>query len=104
MGSFILDVKREVGGAVSYTLPLVSFDEVRCMRALAFAATCAAVMAHSLSGQTSSASIIPRPEQQTPGTGEFTLTARTIIYADRADSAVAARFARSIAPATGFEV
>ena len=33
--------------------------------------------------------------------GTFTLTSRTSIWADRADSAVAERFARSLAPATG---
>ena len=52
--------------------------------------------------QSSAISIIPRPDSLQAGRGDFTLTARTIIVADRADSAVAQRFARSIADATGF--
>jgi hexosaminidase len=56
----------------------------------------------ALNAQTRDISIIPRPVSSTLGTGSFTLTARTQIVADRADSAVAERFARAIAPATGF--
>src|SRR6185437_7418544 len=47
-------------------------------------------------------SVIPRPVSLTRSTGTFRLTARTSIWTDRADSAVAERFARSLAPATGF--
>lgn len=47
-------------------------------------------------------SIVPKPVQVTRGTGQFTLSARTTIVASRPDSAVAERFARSLAPATGF--
>jgi hexosaminidase len=46
--------------------------------------------------------IVPRPASLVRGQGSFTLTASAAIFADRADSAVATRFARSIAPATGF--
>jgi hexosaminidase len=46
--------------------------------------------------------VIPRPVSVTSATGQFTLTARTVIFADRGDSAVAQRFAFSLAPATGF--
>src|SRR4051812_16985577 len=52
--------------------------------------------------QSSAISIIPRPVSLQPGRSEFTLTARTIILADRADSSVAQRFARSLAEPTGF--
>jgi len=52
--------------------------------------------------QSSAGSIIPRPDSVRSGRGEFTLTARTVLVTDRADSAVAQRFARSLADATGF--
>lgn len=48
--------------------------------------------------------VIPRPVSVSPGRGSFTLGSRTTIFANRADSAVAARFARSIAPATGLTI
>ena len=48
-------------------------------------------------------SVIPRPESVVVRNGSFALTRRTVIATDRADSAIAVRFARSIAPATGFE-
>jgi hexosaminidase len=47
-------------------------------------------------------SVIPRPVSLARRAGTFILTARTSIWTDRADSAVAERFARSLAPATGF--
>jgi hexosaminidase len=46
--------------------------------------------------------IIPRPISVKSAKGVFTLTAPTVIVTDRADSAVAQRFAFSLAPATGF--
>lgn len=46
--------------------------------------------------------IIPRPAHLVAGKGEFTLTRRTVIVADRADSAVAQRFARALAAPTGY--
>ncbi len=49
-------------------------------------------------------SIVPRPVSVTPASGAFTLGPRTTIYTDRADSAVARRFAREIAPAMGFDL
>ena len=48
--------------------------------------------------------IIPRPESVITGNGTFLLTARTTLWVDRADSAVARRFARDVAPATGFDL
>lgn len=48
--------------------------------------------------------IIPRPVSVVTGNGTFLLTARTTLWADRADSAVARRFARDVAPATGFDL
>ena len=47
-------------------------------------------------------SVIPRPVSVKLATGHFTLTDRTVVVADRADSAVAQRFAWSVAPPTGF--
>ena len=52
--------------------------------------------------QTEDVPIIPRPDSVKSAKGHFTLTARTVIVTDRADSAVAQRFAFSLAPATGF--
>jgi hexosaminidase len=46
--------------------------------------------------------IIPRPRVLTPKPGHFTLQPRTPIQADPAFRDVARRFARSLAPATGF--
>src|SRR5216110_3407086 len=48
-------------------------------------------------------SVVPRPESLVVRSGWFQLTPRTVIWSDRADSAVAVRFARAIAPATGFQ-
>jgi len=50
-----------------------------------------------------SISVIPRPESLVVRSGWFKLTSRTVIWTDRADSAVAVRFARALAPATGFQ-
>ena len=47
-------------------------------------------------------SIVPVPESLTAGSGRFTLTAGTVIWADAASADVARRFAAWIAPATGF--
>ena len=49
-------------------------------------------------------SVIPRPQSVVSRHGSFTLTARTSIWTDRADSAVARRFSRSLAEATGFDL
>ncbi|MFI5229002.1 MAG: beta-N-acetylhexosaminidase [Gemmatimonadales bacterium] len=63
----------------------------------------ALAVASSARGQTTTEpSIIPRPASLVRHAGTFTLTARTAIWADHADSAVAERFARGLAPATGF--
>lgn len=48
--------------------------------------------------------IIPRPTVLTPASGHFVLTARTGLRADPAFAAVAHRFARDIANATGFDL
>ena len=56
----------------------------------------------ALSAQTNDIAIIPRPVSLTRGSGAFSLSARTQIFTDRSDSAVAERFARSVAAATGF--
>lgn len=53
---------------------------------------------------TDSVAIIPRPVSVTPKHGTFTLTARTAIWTDRADSAVARSLARDLAPATGYDL
>ena len=51
-----------------------------------------------------SISIIPRPASLTVGRGTFTLSPRTTIWTDRADSAVARGLARDLAPATGYDL
>jgi len=56
----------------------------------------------ALIAQSNDIAIIPRPVSLTRGNGSFSVTPRTRIFADRADSAVAVRFSRSLAPATGF--
>lgn len=66
--------------------------------ALAIAVTPIALTAQS----TPELSIIPQPVSVTRATGSFTLSARTTIFTDRADSAVVARFARTIGASTGF--
>jgi hypothetical protein len=52
------------------------------------------------SGAAANISVIPRPQSVAAGRGTFTFTSRTVIWSDRADSAVARRFSRSLAPAT----
>jgi hexosaminidase len=49
-------------------------------------------------------SVIPRPTSLVAGRGVFTLSPRTTIWSDRADSAVARRFSRSLAPATALDL
>ena len=51
-----------------------------------------------------SALVIPRPVSLAQGTGTFTVRPTTTVWADRADSAIARRFARSLSPAMGFEL
>ena len=58
--------------------------------------------ASTASAQRNDVAIIPRPVSLTRGSGAFSLGARTQIFTDRSDSAVAERFARSVAAATGF--
>jgi hexosaminidase len=48
--------------------------------------------------------VIPRPASMTIGRGWFVLTPRTIIWAHRADSAVARGLARDLARATGYDL
>jgi len=52
--------------------------------------------------QTDDVPVIPRPQSVKSAKGIFTLTAKTVIVTDRADSAVAQHFAFSLAPSTGF--
>ena len=59
----------------------------------------------AVAAQTSdSVAVIPRPQSVTPGRGSFVLTPRTTIWSDRADSAVARRFARGLGAATGLDL
>jgi len=73
-----------------------------------FATVAFAIPLAELGAQTNtlaaSISIIPRPDSLVAGRGSFTLTSRTTIWSDRADSAVARRFARSLAPATALDL
>jgi len=62
-------------------------------------------MRSTVSAQTSDGiAVIPRPQAVALGRGSFTLTARTTIWSDKADSAVARQFARALAPATGYDL
>ena len=49
-------------------------------------------------------SIVPLPESLTVGTGRFTLTASTAVYADAASAPIARRFAAAVAPSTGLNL
>jgi hexosaminidase len=65
----------------------------------------ALLAAPTLAAQTAAAiDIIPRPVSLTPRSGHFTLSARTVIASDAAFRDVARRFARELAPATGFDL
>jgi hexosaminidase len=46
--------------------------------------------------------VIPQPVKMTARAGRFTLTARTVIWADRGSASVARQLARYLEPATGF--
>ena len=48
--------------------------------------------------------IVPQPVKLTPRSGEFTLTARTVIWTDRASESVARQLAAYLEPATGFNL
>src|SRR5690348_13629568 len=61
-----------------------------------------ALAASSTLAHTDDVSITPRPTSVKTAKGTFTLSARTVIVTDRADSAVAQRLAFLLAPATGF--
>ena len=51
-----------------------------------------------------SVAVIPRPQSVVTAPGRFTLSPRTTIWSDKADSAVARSFARSLAPGTAMEL
>jgi hexosaminidase len=66
-----------------------------------------ALLAGSSPGVAQSAevpAIIPRPVSMRVGRGSFLVGPRTTIWTDRADSAVAVGFARTLGPATGFDL
>ena len=48
--------------------------------------------------------VIPQPAVLTPAAGSFTLSGGSAVYADRAFAAVARRFVRDVANATGFDL
>jgi hexosaminidase len=52
--------------------------------------------------QESSVSVVPRPIKVTPRPGRFVLTRDTMIWTDRASTAIGHRLARYLEPATGF--
>jgi hexosaminidase len=63
------------------------------------------MMPSTMTAQTSDGvAVIPRPQMVAPSRGSFALTPRTTIWSDKADSAVVRQFARSLAPATGFDL
>jgi len=49
-------------------------------------------------------SVVPLPESLTVGSGRFTLTASTVLWADAATADIARRFAAAVAPATGLNL
>jgi hexosaminidase len=62
-------------------------------------------MRTAVSAQTTDeVAVIPRPQSIELARGAFTLAPHTTIWSDKADSAVARQFARSLAPATGFDL
>src|SRR4029077_15256289 len=46
--------------------------------------------------------VIPQPAKVTERQGRFTITARTVVWADTASEPIAQQFARYLEPATGF--
>ena len=99
MWPFILVVKMSAAGAgwtCSERRPANMFPG---MRTVLLVSSFCALHAGRLVSQTEP-SIIPRPTSLVVGPGAFTVTARTIIAADRADSLAARRLARDLAPAT----
>jgi len=87
---------------------VLSFPLTRLMRfvhQIVVAALVVLPMHAGLTAQTNDGvAVVPRPQSVTRGRGSFALTARTTIWADKADSAVARRFARSLSVATGFDL
>ena len=78
------------------------------LRTLAAAAVCLLAASERATAatarDTSIYAIIPRPTVLTPAAGEFTLAARTPLRTDPMFAAVAHRFARDVANATGFDL
>lgn len=57
-----------------------------------------------LGAQSAEIAIVPRPTSLVRANGEFRLSPKTVIIADRADSLPARRLSRDLAPATGFDL
>jgi hexosaminidase len=75
------------------------------LRACVVAAVVAGTVAASASAQApDSIAIIPRPASLRVGHGWFVLSPHTVIWTDRADSAVARRLSRALSPATGYDL
>jgi hexosaminidase len=80
---------------------------VMILRRAAHLVCLTAALLHAATGgaQTlDSITVIPRPASLIAGRGAFLLSARTTIWTDRADSAVARGLARQLAPATGYDL
>src|SRR4051812_15962301 len=89
----------------SYVLTFPLTRLMRFVHQIAVAALMVLPMHAGVTAQTGDGvAVIPRPQSVTRGRGSFALTARTTIWADKADSAVARRFARSLAISTGFDL
>ncbi len=71
---------------------------------VAGAMTFSPVRAFAVAPDSAVYAVIPRPAVLTPHAGHFTLSARSSIVADAAFLSVAHRFARDIAPPTGFDL
>ena len=107
------DDVRESGqlGKVRWRAYVLATPPTRLMRSISRMFVVAAIVGMSPSrahaqGNDAAANIavIPRPQSVVAATGKFTLSPRTTIWSDKADSAVARRFARNLAPATAMEL
>ncbi len=63
-----------------------------------------AILALSVGAQDTTLSVIPRPVHMTRGSGEFTLTAGTVIVTDRATRDIGFQLADGLRPATGYRL
>jgi hexosaminidase len=78
--------------------------EKRVVYALLLAVSIARAQATGNTADPAAYAVLPRPAVLTPAAGAFSLVAGTVVRADPAFVAVARRFSRDIAAATGFDL